>query len=735
MSSDSTTAEETQSDENPSDLAASDESTSDQAASERSAQRIFFALLFGIVALGVLHVLYYFPRTVDDMFIYLRYAENAAQGHGLVYNLGEPVEGYSGPLWMLWLTLGEYAGVGGVSWTKFLGAISLFCLGWGTYRLGRERFELKRTPALLPLLFLAANSYIIAWAMWGLETPAYLAFIVWTMVAMHRQAKSPSKKSFALLTFSAAGLLLSRPEAPLFAGVIGIAEVLGASGRDELKLRLKRLLPPSLAATGVLAAYILFRHSYFGLWLPHTHYAKEGGGFDVENLAPFVAQGSSAVEVVLFVLCVVAGIYLFRKKRDGLFVLVVLGTAFFVGLVERDWMPNVRHFLPVQVLLPLVLLGAAQRHKWLMSGAVAVLVLASFDIAKIDSRYSVSDFHSHGRGENWRRPKTSEAWADARAALQGEWPDHVKAMHPYQNGMITQVYDLIEADERPLEDVWFIARDIGRVGWLTPVRVFDTDGLFTPDVVELGAETVESDIILRAFERPIAMSELYGPWATAIRLPEVRSHYRTHPDHSHLGARDIPRPSPEQILERYEYALGRLPSAYSLMTLYGEGVGAAVERRVELVRQLAGDAAGAVLDEAPAFSNPAVRLDDAVDLLGCEVPSEAAAGEDLSIACYFRVIRALPRNFDVFVHVIGGTFIHGDHAPVGGFLPTSEWPEGRIVRDRFRVHVPDDYHGELSPRIGLYAGSRRARAVAVAGDDAGVIDEDGRIILESIRVP
>ena len=687
------------------------------------------------MALGVLHVLYYFPRTVDDMFIYLRYAENAANGHGLVYNVGEAVEGYSGPLWMLWLTLGEYAGVGGVSWTKFLGALSLLALGWGTFRLGRERFGLSPIPALLPLLFLAANSYVIAWAMWGLETPAYLAFIVWTMVAMHRQATAPTKKTFALLAVSAAGLLLSRPEAPLFAGVIGLAEVLRAKSFGELKLCLRRLLPPSLVATGALGAYVLFRHSYFGLWLPHTHYAKEGGGFDVENLAPFVAHGASVVEVGLFALCVVAGIYLVRKKRDGLFVLVVLGTAFFVGLVERDWMPNVRHFLPVQMLLPLVLLGAAHHKKSLMSAAVALLVLASFDIAKIDSRYSVSDFHSHGRGENWRKPKTAETWADTWDCLMGEWPDHVRAMPPFQNGMITQVYSLIEADERPLEDVWFIARDIGRVGWLTPVRVFDTDGLFTPDVVELGAETVSDEVILRAFARPVAMSELYGPWARALQLPEVRAAYRARPDFGHVGARDVPRPSPELIVERYEYALSRLPSAYLLMTLYGEGVGAAVERRVERVRELAGDAAGAILDEAPTFPGPAVRLDDSVDLLGCEVPSEAVAGEDLAVACYFQVIRALPRDFDVFVHVLGGTFIHGDHAPVGGFLPTSEWPVGAVVRDRFRIPVPGDYQGELSPRIGLYAGNRRARAVTAAGENAGVIDEDGRIILSTIRVP
>ena len=43
--------------------------------------------------IGLAQVLFYFPRTVDDMFIFLRYAKNAASGRGLVYNLGERVRG------------------------------------------------------------------------------------------------------------------------------------------------------------------------------------------------------------------------------------------------------------------------------------------------------------------------------------------------------------------------------------------------------------------------------------------------------------------------------------------------------------------------------------------------------------------------------------------------------------------------------------------------------------------
>jgi hypothetical protein len=38
---------------------------------------------------------------VDDSYIFLRYAENFASGHGPVFNPGERVEGYSSPLWMV----------------------------------------------------------------------------------------------------------------------------------------------------------------------------------------------------------------------------------------------------------------------------------------------------------------------------------------------------------------------------------------------------------------------------------------------------------------------------------------------------------------------------------------------------------------------------------------------------------------------------------------------------------
>ncbi len=93
--------------------------------------------VIAVVALG--QIAFFFPRTVDDMFIFLRYAENAANGDGLVFNLGERVEGFSSVTWTLLLTVGALVGANLVTWSKLLAVASIGALLVGSYRLAQER--------------------------------------------------------------------------------------------------------------------------------------------------------------------------------------------------------------------------------------------------------------------------------------------------------------------------------------------------------------------------------------------------------------------------------------------------------------------------------------------------------------------------------------------------------------------------------------------------------------------
>ncbi|MCB9726928.1 MAG: hypothetical protein H6744_06340 [Deltaproteobacteria bacterium] len=700
-------------------------------------RRAAFALLASAACVAALHGLYYFPRTVDDMFIYLRYAENAAAGHGLVYNLGERVEGFSGPLWLGALTLGEWSGLGALATAKLLGVLSLLALGAGVYRLGRQRFGLAPAVAALAVLALALDSYVVSWGLWGLETPSYLALIVWSVVWLERRVTRPTTRSGVLLAVTAGGLLLSRPEAPLMAAALVLAELFRGPDRATTLRRLRLLAGPLCLAALALGAWVIFRRVCFGLWLPHTHYAKLGAGLRLDNLAALVSQGAGPAELAVLVAAGLGAILVLWKRRDPLFLLVALATCAFVALVERDWMPNVRHFLPIRVLAPTVLLAAAALtgRRALLLLAASLTLLGALDVARVDARYGVEDFHAHGGGKHWTKQKSLATWRDTAAALSHTWPDHVLGMKPQQGGMITQLYRLFEADARPLESVWFVGRDIGRVGWLAPARIFDTDGLFTPDVVELGPDAVPDALIERAFGRPVAMSELPAAWSRAVELESVRQRYEVAGSRAHLRARHVAPPESSVVLARYEAALRKMPARYQLMTLYGEGVGAALERRTNWIRGLAEREDALRRDGVPSGLGVPLRLDGVIDLLGCELPAEVSIGEELPLTCYFRSVATTVRDYRVFVHA-PGSLPHQDHVPGREGWPASTWQVGAVVVDHLRIAIPRGFSGtDLSLRIGLYEGRHRAVVVPLGGvRPSEVLDPEGRIVLPSVRV-
>lgn len=704
-----------------------------------SAERIAFGtaiVLVGVVA--AVHAVYYLPRTVDDMFIFLRYAENIAAGQGVVYNPGERVEGLSSPLWTLLLTFGELLGIGGVSWAKALGLGSFVALMFGTFRFAREIADASRWASLIAVLALALNSYVMSWTLWGLETPLHLAMLVWTAVFAWRVAEGGTRRDAIGLCVFGIAFVWGRPESPLFLALIGAG--VAFRSRNEYRERIRRCFVPAAIVSGAWVAMMVARRIYFGLWLPHTHYAKQGHGFDVERLGSLVVQGASPLEVGVLALGVAAGVWWALRGRLTP-ILLIVGNVFFVSVVRLDWMPNVRHFLPLTIVLPVMVLAASdelRRHPgWRrVAGVVGMLLVAgnAMLIAQTDSRFSPNDFRTHGGGEHWVRPKSARAWSDTMDCLARRTPPHIDAMNDFDHGMITQLYRVLEASAEPLDESWYVARDIGRVGWLSPVRVFDTDGLFTPVVVQSESwqdgEQVDAALIDAALDRDVVMTELFGNWMRAtMRSRIARERYRPLPGmgYSYLRRVDARPPSPEQILERYEHASDEMPSSYYLMTLYGEAVGAALQRRLETVRFHL--ESPPTVDALPEDLEGGVAvLDGSIELHGCRAPARVARGERFTLECFFRALQPVRRDYTVFVHLEGpdGQRVVADHLPAGGFHPTSEWTPGEIVRTAVQVRMPDDA-SILRAWVGLFVGSHRARAAG------GTLDSVGRVRGPEVR--
>jgi hypothetical protein len=195
--------------------------------------------------------------TFEDSLISLRYAENLASGHGLVYNPGERVFGASTPLYVLFLAGLTRLGLPALAVAKGLAAFAdgatLFL--WGRWLLQRT----GRFPAVIAFAMLFGLApLMVQVSVSGMETSFALLLI--TLVLLLDDAERPWACGLAL------GLLvLVRPEGALVGAV-----VLG------LRWWRSRKLPwqPAVVAALIVLPWVVVALLYYGSPVPHSIPAK-----------------------------------------------------------------------------------------------------------------------------------------------------------------------------------------------------------------------------------------------------------------------------------------------------------------------------------------------------------------------------------------------------------------------------------------------------------------------------
>lgn len=220
-----------------------------------------FAVVLAIYALALgLFVADHRDSLYDDAYIYWRYADHAVQGCGLRFNCADaPVEGFTSPLYLAFLTGGRLAGIGLAPLAYSLGFASTFAAVAAAMLLG---YRLARAAGPWPALATAAATALalgdhlwLLGSVTGLESP--LAALTVTLLAL----ALVEEKWLRTAVFLA---WLARPEAAVF----GLALLLHRPYRSP-----RWLAPLAGAVIGVELA----RWGYFGDWLPNTARAKAGG--------------------------------------------------------------------------------------------------------------------------------------------------------------------------------------------------------------------------------------------------------------------------------------------------------------------------------------------------------------------------------------------------------------------------------------------------------------------------
>ncbi len=230
-------------------------------------QDVGLAISFVVLAY---HIGQYWFAT-DDAFISFRYARNLVHGYGLVFNVGEYVEGYSNFLWTILAGLGILMGFEPDTWANFLSTVASFVLvilvchvAWRS--MGKSRFMLAPAVALM---YLCLNRSYAVWATGGLETRLFSLLVFAAVVSSPLFVNKPKTVACSSVLFALGAL--TRPEAFLFFGLVTLWFVIDLGRRGFCIKQLGVWLFPFLLMTGI---HFVFRLTYYGYPFPNTFYAK-----------------------------------------------------------------------------------------------------------------------------------------------------------------------------------------------------------------------------------------------------------------------------------------------------------------------------------------------------------------------------------------------------------------------------------------------------------------------------
>ena len=361
------------------------------------------------------------PYVTDDTYISLRYAQNLVHGHGLVYNRGEHVEGYTNFLWTLALAIPLLLRLSPIPFAKLAcDALALACAPLifmlaseslsspgvprsndsGT-RPPRRDMDKHRAPtagarrrdrgsaqhgtrseplrptlkrgsqewvalAAAPALVFLATPLVALSAAEGLETMLFTFLLLASLTLMLREQANTQVPASAL---ACAALAMTRPDGVLFAPWLAC-----------IALAFHRPWSYVLRWSGVFlvlfGAYFAARWIYYGDPLPNTFYAKAGGDPRLWNrgwqsLGQFAADGGGLV----WILAIPA--LLARRTRTfaiGLAGLVLLRVGFHLWS-GGAWTGRFRFLVPVLPFIDvLVLVGVVVliRNRFVRMVAVGV---------------------------------------------------------------------------------------------------------------------------------------------------------------------------------------------------------------------------------------------------------------------------------------------------------------------------------------------------------------------------
>ncbi|MBC7878952.1 MAG: hypothetical protein H7Y59_17410 [Anaerolineales bacterium] len=242
---------------------------------------IVLVLLYLIVAFYALWFIDFKGHPIEDAAMLMRYSQHFADGHGVVWNIGEaPVDGATDFLFMIAVGVLVKAGISLDFATRFLGFAAHFLTITVIFFSLRRTFNAPRVIAFGTGAFLIAGPgffYVVGY--FGTTVFALFACLSWWLALDIIENGESQRKAFLFAILSLVTGLV-RPEGVLLTSFMLLAVIFIKGPKNSLYTFLY-YFGIFLVLGGI---YFLWRWQYFGYPLPNPFYKKGGGEIYVSSL-------------------------------------------------------------------------------------------------------------------------------------------------------------------------------------------------------------------------------------------------------------------------------------------------------------------------------------------------------------------------------------------------------------------------------------------------------------------
>jgi arabinofuranosyltransferase len=424
--------------------------TSSKASAQKSktlpkAKPAFNAKAVLIPALIIIGILFYyycksFNFVQDDSYITSRYVKNFTEGHGLVFNIGERVEGYTCFLWVLLLSLFKTLGFNFISFSQTSGIIFSLLALYFTFRISTDIFKKEGTALYISIFSLGAvvmtmaNGAFAYWSVSGMETGMF-GFLVTLGIYLYLKEIKQGGSGFNYSSIIFLLASLTRPEGVLIFSVTVLHKII-ISVQAKKENKISGLISKDniiwISAYVIPAViYMIWRYSYYGYLLPNTFYAKTGGL--IENLKSGLNYFVDFATVYgLYGLLLIVPFFTVRnKERFNLYLYLLMVFYIFclyVIFVGGDVLRPARFFVPLMpVFYILVQEGIAallgmfeKKNSFTLSSSFGTIIILM--IAYITYKPQFDQIKDYSRLENGLvdKMRLSGQWLKNKQSVSGK---------------------------------------------------------------------------------------------------------------------------------------------------------------------------------------------------------------------------------------------------------------------------------------------------------------------------